>query len=429
MGGKILSKLNGIKPLEINKENDQKDIRYSIINGTKPPDNWLIKNFDDVVTIVGGQVDPREEPYSSMPHIGPGNVEAMTGKLLEYRTAKEDGQISGKYLFNEKHILYGKINPQLGKVAMPGFRGICSADMYAFEANEDYLMPEYLKYLLFNTSFYRYTVSVSKRTGMPKVNREDLSGVKFLLPSIIEQKRIAGILSTWDKAIELKEKLIEEKKKQKSGLMQKLLTRKVRLPGFDGEWALITLGDYLIKHTEKTTENNQYPVLTSSRNGIFFQKDYFDGNDVASKDNTGYNVVPRDFFTYRHMSDDLIFKFNINTIVDKGIVSTLYPVFTTKKELDSNYLKLVLNEGIEFKQHALSQKQGGSRTYMYYSKLEELEIKIPSIEEQVAISELEKLANREIELLEKELEALKQQKKGLMQLLLTGIVRVNGVTN
>lgn len=281
----------------------------------------------------------------------------------------------------------------------------------------------------FKVNFIKEAVKYNAKSSVDSVRRDMIAKMKIPVPSINEQSTIAEILKTWDRAIELKEKLIEEKKNQKTSIVRSLLSKKKRLLGYNDKWKTVRLGDYLIKHNEKSTENNQYPVLTSSRNGIFFQKDYFDGNDVASKDNTGYNVVPRGYFTYRHMSDDLIFKFNINTLADRGIVSTLYPVFTTKSELDSKFLKLVLNEGLEFKRYALSQKQGGSRTYMYYSKLEELEIKIPSIEEQLAISNFEQIAQKEMELLENELGLLKQQKKGLMQLLLTGIVRVNTQEN
>ena len=87
------------------------------------------------------------------------------------------------------------------------------------------------------------------------------------------------------------------------------------------------------------------------------------------------------------MSDDNIFRFNINKIVDKGIVSTLYPVFTTNKYLDSRYLQIQLNHGNEFAKYALLQKQGGSRTYMYLSKLKKLVLTMPnSISEQKTIS-------------------------------------------
>lgn len=147
------------------------------------------------------------------------------------------------------------------------------------------------------------------------------------------------------------------------------------------------MGDYIVPFSEVTTENNQYPVLTSSRKGIFLQTDYYDGHQIASADNTGYNIVPRGFFTYRHMSDDEIFKFNINNLVDFGIVSTLYPVFTTNSELDSKYLQYQLNEGVEFQNFANLQKQGGSRTYIYLSKLKELKLTMPkTIEEQKSIS-------------------------------------------
>ncbi len=137
-----------------------------------------------------------------------------------------------------------------------------------------------------------------------------------------------------------------------------------------------------------TTINNQYPALTSSRKGIFFQTEYFAGNQIASQNNVGYNIVPRNYFTYRHMSDDEIFHFNINDICDFGIVSTLYPVFTTKKELDSKYLQYQLNYGKEFAKFASLQKQGGSRTYMYFAKLKELLLTMPKVEEQTKISSI-----------------------------------------
>ncbi|WP_370751449.1 HsdR family type I site-specific deoxyribonuclease [Eubacterium sp.] len=145
--------------------------------------------------------------------------------------------------------------------------------------------------------------------------------------------------------------------------------------------------DNIVEYTEVTIENNQYPPLTSSRKGIFLQTEYFAGNQIASDDNTGYNIVPYGYFTYRHMSDDEIFHFNINDIVENGIVSTLYPVFTTDENLDSRYLQYQLNYGHEFAKFAILQKQGGSRTYMYLNKLKQLYLTMPkSVEEQKAIS-------------------------------------------
>lgn len=189
----------------------------------------------------------------------------------------------------------------------------------------------------------------------------------------------------------------------------------IRFPGFTEDWEQLRLGEYLVPYNEVTTENNQYPVLTSSRKGLFFQKDYYDGNQIASEDNTGYNIVPRGYFTYRHMSDDLIFKFNINDIADKGIVSTLYPVFTTTSDLDSKYLQYQLNGGQEFKRFAILQKQGGSRTYMYLSKLKNMFISIPKYNEQIKISTFFKQLDDTIALHQRKLDLLKETKKGFLQ--------------
>lgn len=171
-------------------------------------------------------------------------------------------------------------------------------------------------------------------------------------------------------------------------IMKKLLCGKSKQLEKSIFWEQRKLGDNIVEYTEKTTENNQYPVLTSSRKGIFFQTDYYDGNQIASADNTGYNIVPYGYFTYRHMSDDEIFHFNINDIAENGIVSTLYPVFTTDENLDSRYLQYQLNYGREFARYAILQKQGGSRTYMYLNKLRNLYLTVPTaIEEQKKISE------------------------------------------
>lgn len=277
-------------------------------------------------------------------------------------------------------------------------------------------------YYLSSDKGKKLTYQNIKGGAQPGLNCGDIEYFGIILPPLPEQKAIAQLLSIADAAIHTTEKLIAQKVLRKKWLMQQLLSGKKRLKGFGGEWKKERLEKYLVKHDEKSTINNQYPVLTSSRRGIFFQSDYYT-RDVASEDNTGYNVVPRGYFTYRHMSDDLIFKFNINDIVDRGIVSTLYPVFTTK-DINSYFLLVKLNEGSEFKMHAEEQKQGGSRTYVYFKTLCQLKLNLPSYEEQIAIAQVLQAADKEISLLKAKAEKLREQKKGLMQQLLTGKVRL-----
>ena len=192
--------------------------------------------------------------------------------------------------------------------------------------------------------------------------------------------------------------------------------KKTKVGAIPSEWIYDSLEKYLIQHHETSDYSDQYPVLTSSRKGIYLQSDYYN-HEVASENNTGYNVVPRGYFTYRHMSDDEIFKFNINTIVDKGIVSTLYPVFTTKN-IDDYFLQTVLNEGREFRRFAILQKQGGSRTYMYFDKLKKLKVCLPPLVEQEKIAEILSAQDKLIALKEKLIEEKKRQKKTLIKKIL-----------
>jgi type I restriction enzyme S subunit len=238
------------------------------------------------------------------------------------------------------------------------------------------------------------------------------------LPDKKEQTKIANFLTAIDEKIAQLSQTAQLLTDYKKGVMQQIFSQQLRFKDDDGrefaEWEEKELKDFLVKHEEKTVESNQYPVLTSSRRGMFFQKDYFDGHDVASKDNTGYNVVPFGFFTFRHMSDDVTFTFNRNHLVDKGIVSTLYPVFTTKN-INDNFLQIKLNYGEEFREYAIQQKQGGSRTYMYFSKLEKLKLWFPSLPEQTKIANFLTAIDDKINHNQTQLDAMKQYKSGLLQ--------------
>lgn len=281
---------------------------------------------------------------------------------------------------------------------------------HVIKANgSDYFLSESLeriRYEKYNTG-----------TAQPKLNAEVCKNIVLNLPDLPEQEKIANFLTAIDQKINQltrKKELLEAYKK---GVMQQLFKQEIRFKDDDGndfpDWEERRLGDFLIKHDEKTTINNQYPVLTSSQKGIFFQKDYFLGQ-VASKINIGYNVVPRGYFTYRHMSDTTAFVININNLVDKGIVSTLYPVFTTSG-INDEFLQIKLNYDEEFKKYSHIQKQGGSRTYMYFSKLEKLTLTLPSINEQEKITVFLKSINLKIESTRLQLTQTKQFKKGLLQ--------------
>ena len=257
-------------------------------------------------------------------------------------------------------------------------------------------------------------------TGQKVLSFLDLLKMNLTVPSYDEQRKITICFETIDNLITLHQRKYDKLVKIKSSLLEKMFPKnsskipEVRFKGFTEDWEQRKLDKYLEQYTEVTKTNNQYPALTSSRKGIFFQTEYFAGNQIASENNIGYNIVPRNYFTYRHMSDDEIFHFNINDICDFGIVSTLYPVFTTKNNMDSKYLQYQLNYGKEFYNYSILQKQGGSRTYMYFAKLKELYLTIPSYKEQCKISSILSEIDNLITLHQRKLDKLQNIKKSLL---------------
>lgn len=282
------------------------------------------------------------------------------------------------------------------------------------------LDPIFLRKLFQSTRFQSLLESLSGGGTRAYIGITAQRELPFYCPKIIEQHRIVSVLETWDKALEYLTRKIQLKKNIKKGLMQELLTGKRRLKGFSGEWPLVKIGEFLKEIVNKTTQNDQFPVLTSSRRGIFLQSEYFN-KQVASKDNIGYKILKNGEFTYRAMTDDGKFVFNRLDKLDIGIVSPAYAVFEPKG-INSDYLLCILNTR-RFGYEALKYAQGGTRQSLKFKSLSEVEIRIPNIEEQNAIAQILITADDEIALLQKKKQILEDQKKYLLNNLITGKIR------
>ena len=183
------------------------------------PYNWECKNLLDVADIDTVMVNDYEK-YADYPHIGIDSIEKNTGRLVGYRTIAEDGVISGKYLFTDKHIIYSKIRPNLNKVALPNFEGLCSADAYPILPKENVCLRVYLGYVMRSEFFLDYILPFSRRANMPKVNKEQLSGFVLPVPDIATQNQFATFVEQTDKLkFEVKEAL-EKLEILKKSLMQ-----------------------------------------------------------------------------------------------------------------------------------------------------------------------------------------------------------------
>ncbi|WP_407523233.1 restriction endonuclease subunit S [Xanthomonas euvesicatoria] len=183
---------------------------------------WAERPLCQVIEVASGQVDPTEAPYCDFPHVGGENIESETGSLVGLKSAREDGVTSGKYLFDEKDVLYSKIRPILNKVAVPDFNGICSADIYPIRPSSSDITRQFLVYLLRSASFVEYATKHSERGKIPKINREALAAYGARLPQQVEQQRIADCLFSVDTAITAESAQLTVLKTHKQGLMQQL---------------------------------------------------------------------------------------------------------------------------------------------------------------------------------------------------------------
>ena len=159
---------------------------------------WPVMNFDSFATI-DTRMTNDFDAIANWPHIGIDSIEAETGVVSGYRTVAEDGVRSGKYPFTEKHIIYSKIRPNLNKVALPNFKGVCSADAYPILPTEGICNREFLAFVMRSKLFLEYILPLSGRAQMPKVNKRAVQGFKMPLPPFTLQREFAAFVQQVDK--------------------------------------------------------------------------------------------------------------------------------------------------------------------------------------------------------------------------------------
>ena len=173
-------------------------------------DAWEQRKWVDSINISNEMVDPTTGKFDDMPHIAPGNIESFTGRILDnVKTVKEEELISGKFLFKPGDVVFGKINPQLGKYFYARVEGLTSADSYVLNGKNKNITQMFIFLLLQTRDFFKYSVSVSKRSGIPKINREELNGFKFLIPCKEEQEKIGDFFLNIDSLIALHQRKVK----------------------------------------------------------------------------------------------------------------------------------------------------------------------------------------------------------------------------
>ena len=278
---------------------------------------------------------------------------------------------------------------------------------------------KFLFYQLQNS--YHAIRRLSNTGNQENLNAEIIKNFKILWPDELEQQKIAAILSTQDKVIELKEKLLAQKQQQKKYLMQQLLTGKKRLPGFCEKWTRKQLGELFENRVEINRSDLGLLAITSTR-GIL-PRDCLDLKDNSSEDKSKYlRICPGDigYNTMRMWQ-------GVSAYSEyEGIVSPAYTILAPMEGVYSHYFAyLFKTQSVIFSFYRFSQGLVDDTRNLKYENLKKIGVSIPSnVAEQRAIVQILSTADHEIDLLQKSIDAEKQKKKALMQLLLTGKVSV-----
>jgi len=305
-----------------------------------------------------------------------------------------------------------------------------------FRTNEKLLIPQHLKYFTETKHYWDWVKTVSMRSGQPGINAEEYASLKIPLPPLTEQLAISQILSTSDAAIQTTEKLIAQKELRKKWLMQQLLTGKKRLKGFGGEWKEIKLGDIgEIKTSSVDKVLLEGEKIVNLVNYMDVYRNRFISPEFECK-KTSANE--REINTFNLRKGDILFTPSSETpddighsaVVTADLENTVYSYHLVRFRLFQetalayNFRAYVFNnQNIlnEFSRRAT----GSTRFTISKSDFEEIKTEIPpSLEEQTAIAQVLQAADKEITLLKAKVDKLREQKKGLMQVLLTGKVRL-----
>lgn len=395
------------------------------------PVEWEIVSLGSISKITSGGTPNRKNKL----FWNNGNIPWITTSLIDFnKITKAEEFITELGLKNSSTKLFPKGTMVMamygqgvtrGKVAILDFEASTNQACAAFLLNKNRIKVNFIFYALKNQ--YQNLRNLSNDGGQKNLSGSLLKTFKITLPSLPEQQKIAEILSCWDNGIEKLKQLIEAKEVRKKGLMQQLLTGKVRLKGFEDEWKKNKMNDVFERLT-KSSDITGIPAYTiSSKKGFVTQKDKFN-RVIAGSSLSKYILLRKNDFSYNKGNSKTypygcVFKFEEKA----GLVPFVYISFSAKKKIDEKFFKFYFEFGLlerQLKKIISSGARGDGLLNVNPKSFFNLEIFEPILDEQKTISKILSTADEELRLLKTKLSALEMQKKGLMQRLLTGKVRV-----
>lgn len=344
--------------------------------------SWVRSTFEEIAKRRTKSSDNPDLPRIEYQDIlsGEGRLNKELSKNIDCRKG---------IVFETNDILYGKLRPYLKNWLHPNFNGIALGDFWVLQARN--CDSKFLFSLVQSPKFQRVANDTSG-TKMPRSDWKTVSQTEFSIPaSNDEQTSIGSLFRTLDDLLTNYKDNLANYQSLKATMLSKIFPKsgqtvpEIRLDGFEGEWEVVNLGTLIENYDEIISGASGFPIATSSRKGLYLQNDYFEGGRTGIDLTLDFHRVPMGYVTYRHMSDDSIFKFNKNNFETDVLVSKEYPVFISNDSSDIDFLLYHLNNSSLFLRFSTMQKLGGTRVRLYYKNLITYKLVVPTLKEQQAI--------------------------------------------
>ena len=380
------------------------------------PQEWEVMRLGDIVSITSGESPSLyhlkaegKYPYVKVEDLN--NCEKYQESSREYSDDNNTTIKAGSIIFPKRgaSILNNKVRIAAKDIQM-------DSNMMAITPHTAIVDTEFLYIRILHERLYR----IADTSSIPQINNKHIIPYKIAVPPLAEQRKIAEVLGVWDEAIEKQARLIEKLALRKRALMQRLLSAKLRLPGFSEPWKTHKLQELFTERNE--TNRTDLPLLSiTGDRGVILQTES-EKRDTSNDDKSKYKRIAKGDIGYNTMR---MWQGRSALSGLEGIVSPAYTIVVPNTDVDGYYMSVLFKQPrliYDFWTH--SQGLVGDTLNCKYRDFGQVHICCPPLAEQKAITEVLTAADREIELAKEKLERLRSQKRGLMQQLLTGKKRV-----
>ena len=379
------------------------------------PQEWEIATLGKLVSITSGEnpslFNLRE--IGKYPYI---KVEDMNN-CEKYQLLSREYTDDERCAIQKGSIIFPKRGAAItnNKVRIAACPVYMDSNMMAITPN-DLVCGDYLYFKI----TYEQLFKIADTSTIPQINNKHIIPYKICLPPMEEQRKIAEILGVWDEAIEKQSRLIEKLELRKRALMQRLLTGRTRLLGFTTPWQKVKLGEIFKERNETKCEHLPLLSITAER-GVILQSES-DKKDTSNDDKSKYKRICPNDIGYNTMR---MWQGRSALSAMEGIVSPAYTIVMPKVGIDPLFIsELIKQPRVVYDFWTHSQGLVGDTLNCKFHDFSQVKVAIPSLPEQKAIAEVLTTADDEIATHHKKLSALRHQKRGLMQQLLTGKTRV-----